>query len=147
MLRTAVLQNTFSVATGMGKQTKHSTSTLVFAYNADSGFFNAVTDLAHKAFSPQTYQCNLCALTYSTFRMRRDWKVFLETLEMELQFLHADELKSRYGVSGVPLPAVLKKEGAGLELLIGADSINECQTIDELKQLVRDNLSNDFLVK
>ena len=131
----------------MGKQTKHSTSSLVLAYNADSGFFNAVTDLAHKALSPQTYQCNLCALTYSTFRMRRDWKVFLETLEMELQFLHADELKSRYGVSGVPLPAVFRKEGAGLELLIGADSIDECQTIDELKQLVRDSLSDNSLVK
>jgi len=79
--------------------------------------------------------------------MRRDWKVFLETLEMELQFLHADELKSRYGVSGVPLPAVFRKEGAGLELLIGADSIDECQTIDELKQLVRDSLSDNSLVK
>ena len=68
--------------------------------------------------------------------------MFLETLEIPLEFLHADELKSRYRVSDVPLPAVFKKEGARLELLIGADSINECRTIDELKQLVRDNLSN-----
>lgn len=118
-------------------------ASLIFAYNADSGLFNAVTDLAHKAFSPQTYQCNLCALTHSTFGMRRDWRVFLEALEMEVEFLHADELKSRYRISGVPLPAVFKKEGSGLELLIGADSINRCRTIDELKRLVRDNLSND----
>ncbi len=71
--------------------------------------------------------------------------MFLETLEIPLEFLHADELKSRYLVSGVPLPAVFKKEGARLELLIGADSINECRTIDELKQLVRDRLRNDSL--
>lgn len=128
------------------KNTNHSTSVLVFAYNADRGLFNAVTDLAHKAFSPQTYQCNLCALTHSNFCMRRGWKVFLETLEIPLEFLHANELKSRYGVSGVPLPAVFRKKVAGLELLIGADSINECRTIDELKQLVRDSLSNDSLV-
>lgn len=115
---------------------------LVFIYNADSGLFNAVTDMAHKVLSPQTYQCNLCALTYSTFRMRKGWKVFLETLEIPLEFLHADELKSRYRISGVPLPAIFKKEGEELELLIDADSINECRTIDDLKQLVRNNLSN-----
>lgn len=74
--------------------------------------------------------------------MRKGWKVFLETLEIPLEFLHADELKSRYRISGVPLPAIFKKEGEELELLIDADSINECRTIDDLKQLVRNNLSN-----
>ncbi|MBC7930780.1 MAG: hypothetical protein H7Z38_09495, partial [Rubrivivax sp.] len=54
---------------------------LVFVYNADSGLFNALTDIAHKAFSPATYQCNLCALTHSTFGMRKGWKRFLETLD------------------------------------------------------------------
>lgn len=114
---------------------------LVFAYNADSGLFNAVTDMTHKVLSPQTYQCNLCALTYSTFGMRKSWRSLLETLERPMEFLHADELQSRYGISQVPLPAVFKKEGQRLELLIDADSINECRTIDDLKQLVGDNLS------
>ncbi len=123
----------------MAKSTNH--TALVFVYNADSGVFNAVTDMAHKAFSPQTYQCNLCALTHSTFGMRNSWKEFLETLEIPLEFLHADELKSRYAISEVSLPAVFKKYGQRLELLIDADSINECQTSDDLEQLVRDNLS------
>ncbi len=34
----------------MAKSTNH--TALVFVYNADSGVFNAVTDMAHKAFSP-----------------------------------------------------------------------------------------------
>ncbi len=122
----------------MAKSTNH--TALVFVYNADSGVFNAVTDMAHKAFSPQTYQCNLCALTHSTFGMRNSWKEFLETLEIPLEFLHADELKSRYAISEVSLPAVFKKYGRRLELLIDADSINECQTSDDLRRLVRDNL-------
>ncbi len=72
--------------------------------------------------------------------MRNSWKEFLETLEIPLEFLHADELKSRYAISEVSLPAVFKKYGQRLELLIDADSINECQTSDDLRRLVRDNL-------
>jgi hypothetical protein len=120
--------------------TNHSNSALVFAYNADSGLFNAVADLAHKTFSPATYGCNLCALTYSTFGMRKGWKRFLETLDRPLEFLHADELESSYGISGVPLPAVFRKEGERPELLIDADSINACVTIDDLQRLIVDKL-------
>ena len=120
----------------MEKKVNASNSALVFVYNAGSGLFNAVADMAHKAFSPQTYACNLCALTHSTFGMRKSWKRFLETLERPLEFLHADELKSRYGISGKPLPAVFKKESDGLKLLIDAASINACLTMDDLRQLI-----------
>jgi hypothetical protein len=124
----------------MEKSSSHSTAALVFVYNADGGLFNAVTDLAHKAFSPQTYQCNLCALTYSTFGIRRDRKRFLETLERPMEFLHADELKARYGISGAALPAVYRKEAESLKLLIDADAINACRTIADLQKLCRDKL-------
>lgn len=111
---------------------------LVFVYNARSGIFNAAADAAHKLFSPNTYECNLCALTYSTLRMRAGWKSFLETLGRPLEFLHADELANRYGVKGVPLPAVFEKRGGRLELLIGAEAVNACRTLDDLKGLVRE---------
>jgi hypothetical protein len=109
---------------------------LVFAYNAEGGLFNAAADMAHKVFSPQTYQCNLCALTYSTFGMHKDWKRFLATLERPLEFLHSDELKKLYGISDLPLPAIFEKEGEQLKLLIDADSINRCSTMADLKQLI-----------
>jgi hypothetical protein len=113
---------------------------LVFVYNADSGLFNAATDMAHKLLSPRTYKCNLCALTYSTFGMREDWKDFLEALARPIEFLHADELKSLYSISNVQLPAVFKKDSDQLELLINADSINGCLTIADLKRLLTDKL-------
>jgi hypothetical protein len=113
---------------------------LVFVYNADSGLFNALTDLAHKTFAPQTYQCHLCALTYSAFGMRRSWKLFLETLDRPLEFLHSDELKRLYGVSDAPLPVVFKKVGERLELLIDAREINACRTMDDLKGLIAGRL-------
>lgn len=124
----------------MDKRTNYSKPVLVFVYNAESGLFNSLADMAHKAFSPQTYQCQLCALTYSTFGMRESWKQFLKTLERRAEFLHADELKSLYNISGVKLPAVFKKEGASLSLLIDADSINACRTTDDLKKLCEEKL-------
>jgi hypothetical protein len=123
----------------MEKRNDQPKQALVFVYNADSGLFNTVADVAHKVFSPKTYRCNLCALTHSTFGMRQSWKQFLAELDRPLEFLHADELKSRYAVSGVPLPAIFKKEGERLELLIDADSINSCRTMDDLKRLIKES--------
>ena len=113
---------------------------LVFVYNADSGVFNTLADAAHKIFSPRTYACNLCALTHTAVRMRGEWRQFLEGLGRPLEFLHADELVARYGLKGVPLPAVFTREGAGLRVLAGADSVNACRTLDELKRLVLEGL-------
>ena len=110
---------------------------LVFVYNADSGLFNALSDAAHKIFSPRTYQCNLCALTHSPLGMRGEWKQFLDGLgDVPLEFLHADELRARYGVAGVPLPAIFKRGDENVEVLIGAEAINACRTLGDLKQLV-----------
>ena len=124
----------------MKKRTERPNTALVFVYHADGGLFNAVTDMAHKVFSPRTYPCNLCALTYSTFRMRPRWKRFLETLERPLEFLHADEFSSRYGISDARLPAVFRKEGERLELLLGADAINACATLADLERLIEGRL-------
>lgn len=120
----------------MDDSSRHARPALVFVYNADSGVFNTLADVAHKIFSPQTYGCNLCALTHTALGMRKEWKRFLDGLDSPLEFLHADELKTRYGVEDVPLPAVFKRDGEELEVIMGADSINACRTLGELKRLI-----------
>ncbi len=109
---------------------------LIFVYNADSGLFNSLTDLAHKMFSPQTYACNLCALTYSHFGMKNEWKEFLASLDMPMEFLHRDEFEARHGMKGMSLPAIFKKVDNELEVWIDADAINSCRTLEDLKQLI-----------
>jgi hypothetical protein len=122
----------------MEERTTRARPALVFVYNAESGVFNALADAAHKIFSPRTYACNLCALTHTALGMRGEWKLFLEGLGVPLEFLHADELRSRYRLKGVPLPAVFEKDGVSLRVLAGADAINACGTLDELKRLILD---------
>ena len=116
---------------------------LVFVYNAESGLFNTLGDVAHKIFSPETYACNLCALTHTAFGVRREWREFLESLDARLEFLHADELRERYGVAGrLPLlPAILRRRGASLEEFVDAAAINSCRTLDELKRAITAKLS------
>jgi hypothetical protein len=120
----------------MPDEIRHDATPLVFVYNAESGVFNLLADAAHKIFSPRTYPCNLCALTHSAAGMRKEWKRFLDKLGRPLEFLHADELKSRYGVAGVRLPAVFERRGGRLEVLAGADAVNACRTLDDLKRLI-----------
>jgi len=110
--------------------------TIVFVYNADSGVFNTLTDIAHKIFSPETYSCNLCAITYGNFSMRTEWQEFLKTIDAEMEFLHRDELQQQYGIVDSALPAVFRKEGDTLTEWISADAINSCDTMAALKQLI-----------
>lgn len=110
--------------------------TLIFVYNADSGVFNLVTDIAHKIFSPQTYACNLCAITHSNFGMKKEWKSFLKTLENPLEFLHADEFKNMYAYEKSILPAVFRKQEDGIILIVSAAEINRCGSLEDLKKLL-----------
>jgi hypothetical protein len=114
---------------------------LVFVYNADSGLFNTLTDIAHKIFSPSTYSCNLCALTHTAFGMKSQWKAFLATLPMPLEFLHANELRRRHGNTDTQLPAIFQREGDRLALWLPGEAINRCRTLEELQSLITAKVS------
>ena len=117
------------------------TPTLVFVYNADSGPLNALLDFGHKIVSPSTYPCSLCALTYGTFGMRREWREFTRGLGVPLEFLHADELRERYGTQDAPLPAVfLKREG--LEPLLTRPDLDRLGSLGELQTAVTQALTS-----
>lgn len=108
------------------------TDTLIFVYNADSGLFNLVSDMAHKLLSPGTYNCQLCMLTHGHFGMRDQWHEYLQTLGVNHEFLHKDEFVKTYSQHGAQLPALfLKREGVP-ELLLSADEIDGCATLDDL---------------
>lgn len=115
--------------------------TLLFVYNADSGLFSTLADIAHKVFSPETYACNLCALTHAPLGMRKEWKTFLDGLGLPLEFLHRDEFQQHYGLKDVALPAIFaKRPQERLEPLVDARTINEARSIDELKRVLAERI-------
>ena len=115
---------------------------LLFVYNADSGLFNTLTDIAHKVFSPDTYSCNLCMITHDNLSMRSEWKEFIEQLDIELEFLHRDEFLKQYKMSDVKLPCIFSKDTDGLSDFISADEINTSKSVDDLKNLIQGKLES-----
>ena len=115
--------------------------TLVFVYNADSGLFNTVTDIAHKILSPQTYSCNLCAITHSYFSVKQQWTDFLEEQDVNCEFLHRDEFIQKYQIKDENLPAIFLKLQDNLSPWLTAQEINDCKDLNALKQLMLEKLA------
>jgi len=110
---------------------------MVFVYNADSGVFNTLTDIAHKLISPASYQCNLCNLTHGYFSARDVWVDFLRELDSDIEFLHRDEYIRQYGESDVDLPAIFVKENDELKLWVDKAVIEKMTSTDDLMEMIR----------
>lgn len=127
---------------------------LVFVYNADSGMFNTLADIAHKLISPETYKCNLCNLTHGYFSAREEWVHFLKDLDAEIKFLHRDEYLKQQGDAGINLPAIFVESDGQLKLWVDRSVIDKLSSADELMEMIRAAVlrknsgvedSNDFL--
>ena len=116
------------------------TQKLLFVYNANSGKRNAFLDSMHKVFSPNTYDCNLCELTFGIFSENKTWKRFRQSNTHEMTFLHKDEFaktyKSKFGYK-FTFPIVLTEGGKGLEVLITTEELNQLKAVRELIHLVK----------
>lgn len=115
---------------------KHSRA-LMFVYNADSGLFSTMADIGHKIFSPETYECALCALTHGYFKERGEWREFVEGLGAECQFLHRDEFVKLYPQVSEDLPAIFVMREGGPECCADAGTIMSCKDLAALKVLIR----------
>lgn len=114
---------------------------LVFVYNADSGLFNTVTDIAHKIISPKTYSCNLCSLTHGYFSIRDSWVKFLQQLDVECEFLHRDELFSKYAIENTELPVIYENIDGRIEVWVTKEKIEQFNSVDELMAFIKMKLS------
>ncbi|WP_073180450.1 GTPase [Flagellimonas flava] len=116
-------------------------SKLIFVYNANSGARNAILDSMHKVFSPSTYECSLCDITFGVVSENKTWKKFRQESEVQMDFLHKDEFQKEYASKfghKFTFPIVLMEGERGLEVLISSDELNQLQGPEELIQLVRE---------
>ena len=111
---------------------------LVFVYNADSGMFNTLTDIAHKVFSPKTYECNLCAISHSYLSERSEWKEFIQELGVECEFLHRDEFTKKYSSEEKNFPVIFELNDGELKVSLSAEQNNACKSMDDLKTAINE---------
>lgn len=115
---------------------------LLFVYNADSGVFNTMSDMAHKLLSPETYSCSLCSITHGVFKERDEWRQFIELLPVSSEFLHRDDFKQRYPEwAHLNLPVLLLLRGNDISVLMDQKRIAACLSVDELSDSIRKQLA------
>ena len=106
---------------------------LIFIYNAKSGVTNSLFDWAHKIISPNTYDCNLCTITYNNLGKEKKWSNFLENINIESRFYYKDHLKELHFVKGPSeLPCIYLKTDNNITLIIDSDELNSFNNVEEL---------------
>lgn len=111
---------------------------LIFVYNSDSDLFALIAGAAHKLASPETYQCNLCRLTYPFASVNKEWEKFVTSLPYQAAFLHRNEFNEQYQKQkDIPLPAVFVEDSSGIRLLISDKEINEAKSISDLIEVTK----------
>jgi len=108
---------------------------LIFVYNANGGIFPGIADFVHKEFFPSSYPCNLCYLTFGTFKMKKEWKDFLATLPVEQTFYHKDVFKRKYDYTG-DFPVVLFNDKQTTGIFISKAELDRLQSLQQLIYLV-----------
>lgn len=112
--------------------------TLVFVYNGDSGLINGLMHLMHKAISPETYECQLCAIVYDGARQSKDWKSFINGINIKAEYFHRDTFIKTYGILETDLPAIfLKTDNDVLELVVNAQDFQSIKTMEQLQQQIK----------
>ncbi|MGB5227110.1 GTPase [Eudoraea sp.] len=118
----------------------HQEARLIFVYNANSGLRNALLDGAHKALSPQTYQCNLCDLTFGLISEKETWKKFRKEEGWGMEFLHKDEFNKQYASKfgyKFEFPIVLVAVNNELQVFVSTKELNELENTDALIDLIK----------
>ena len=106
--------------------TKLQPGTLIFIWNAESGWQQALLDSLHKWVSPSTYSCRLCQLTHGGLGSRKAWKEFLKNCDRPVVFLYRDAFESirlREGLPAWRLPIVLESKIEGINVLLSAEQL------------------------
>lgn len=113
---------------------------ILFIYNADSTVAAKAMDFLHKIVSPETYQCNLCKITYGSFAMDPAWKKYIEDLPVEIRFLHRDEFEQSHAEFQTAYPVALHEKDGTLSEFISVDEIDGFTDLNGLMQTVKDKL-------
>ncbi len=116
---------------------------LIFIYNANSGKLNLYKDIAHKIFSPQTYPCSLCAITFGVLKENESWKKFRENSDLTMEFHHIDEFTSKYRskwLKKFEFPMILAENNEDLEVFISKEELDALNDSQELIERIQTRL-------
>ncbi len=107
---------------------------IVLVYNANAGIIAGIGDSLHKLLSPATYPCRLCAITYGLLAMRAQWRRWLDAQAWPVEVFHRPDFRAAHPAQHAKaLPAIFRRDGDRLTLLVGADAMDD---IDDVSGLI-----------
>lgn len=112
---------------------------LFFVYNAKTGFGNMVLDGLHKAISPSTYPCGLCAITYHAVGKRKAWKEYLEGINVPVRFYYTDSIPAEFD-KNFEYPAVLRYENSSVSLILDKQDFAAINDLNEFIVLLEEKV-------
>ena len=117
-----------------------STGTIHFVYNANDDFFSVLGDFFHKSLSPNTYNCDLCQLTYGPISKKKQWKKFLTSLEYNYTFIYKNQNNQLLNNIN-SFPIILFEYKNDIEVLLSTNELNDCKNLDELISKINEKLN------
>jgi hypothetical protein len=103
---------------------------LIFVYNAKAGLLNGLMDSIHKTVSPETYECDLCAITYGFFTMNKAWRAYLIALPIETRFFYQQDFLEAYPDHATTmLPVIALDRGGHLDIVLDAPSFRAIRSV------------------
>lgn len=125
---------------------KNNKSELVFIYNAKSGIINSLIDFSHKVISPETYECNLCALTYGVFAKKEIWLDYIKSLPVNSTFTYKDKILDKK-LDNVIFPAIFLKKNDSFIQIISYLELNKFDSLQDLIIVLNSRIKENGIMK
>lgn len=116
---------------------------LLVVYNAESDLFNKTMDWVHKMYQPETYACDLCKLTHGNFTFQKQWKSFVDSLNMKVEYLKKDSFKQKFPDMDFDFPFVAVQQNNDVNLLLSNQQIKQITSLEILINEIQKKLSKD----
>ncbi len=113
---------------------------LIFVYNAKSGISHHLMDALHKTFSPKTYACDLCSLTYGNVGPKKEWKKFIDEIGMDTEFHYKDQFSLDNPGLKDNFPVIYLKE-EGFQTLVTSDEMHQCKDLSQLIDVIKQRIN------
>jgi hypothetical protein len=80
--------------------------------------------------------------TFGAFSMKKDWRSFINNLNIDSEFLHRDEFEKKYRIKNAKYPSAYLYENGNISLLISDVEMNSVNNLDEIEVLVLGKVNN-----
>lgn len=113
---------------------------LIFVYNAETDVISSVLDYAHKLFKPETYKCELCALTHHNFGERKVWKEFKSKTNANLSFWYIRQFEQEFG-QRFEYPVIFEKTNETLKIVRNKSQLEEFHEVEDLIKALKNEIT------